>query len=313
MGLKQKIALKILVISGAPFFFFGGPGYYAGRIFQSAWNLGHLLFFALFSWIISSLFFSRNGETKLTWLFSQVFFLVLIVGIFIEIVQMTLTGRSPDLYDLLRNQAGCLLSFAFLGPRKFRCGIFLKFLFQSGVVILLTAAIWPFIWSVADELVARRQFPVLSDFETPFEESRWLDNRQLSLERAIVRSGKRSMKVKLSTANYSGTSLVYFPANWQGYKNLHFSIYYPLQAELFLHCRIQDEQHKYNGSIFIDRYHRRFKLNNGWNDLTVSLAEVKTAPFEREMEMDKIERLGLFVISQAQSQIIYIDDVYLEK
>jgi len=36
----------------AAFFFYGGPGYHSARSFQAAWNLGHILYFALVTgWI----------------------------------------------------------------------------------------------------------------------------------------------------------------------------------------------------------------------------------------------------------------------
>lgn len=312
LGIRRKFALFCIML-GTPFFFIGGPGYHASRVFQSVWNLGHIFFFALVSWLLSLFFLSKESDKQFAKIFFQVFFVVLVFGILIEIVQMGVTGRSPDLFDLLRNQTGCLLACAFFCPGKIFCVSGRKFFFQFFVSTMLMIALWPLVQDVSDELIAWHQFPVLSDFETPFEKSRWVDSRQLSIERKIVRKGKKSMKVKLSTAKYSGTSLFFFPSDWQGYKTLHLSVYNPLSEDLFLHCRIHDKMHKQNGQMFNDRFHSRFALHSGWNELVISLDKVRSAPLGREMEMDKIERLGFFVIRQSSAKIIYIDNVYLSK
>jgi len=48
----KKIVLGLPLLIGLPFFFYGGPGYHSARSFQAAWNLGHILYFALVTgWI----------------------------------------------------------------------------------------------------------------------------------------------------------------------------------------------------------------------------------------------------------------------
>ncbi len=312
LDIRKKIVVVCIII-GAPFFFLGGPGYTTGRVYQAFWDLGHVLFFALLTWLFSLYFLAKNKEVRRSELFAQVFFLVIIIGVCVELLQMTVNGRSPDMFDLLRNQLGCLLACAFFYPRIKRQKTSRNYLFKFCVLTLLITALWPLIRNVSDELLAYFQFPILSSFETPFEQGRWVDDRQLSRERDIVRSGKGSLQVRLSTAVYSGTSLFYFPSDWRGYGKLHFSIYNPRPDIFYIHCRIHDEKHKYNDSRYVDRYHRKFRLHSGWNDIEISLQEVKEAPLGRDMAMNQIERVGLFVVRQSESQIIYIDDVYLGK
>jgi VanZ family protein len=242
------------------------------------------------------------------------FALVLLAGITVELLQMYSNGRSPDIFDLMRNQVGCLVGFLFI-YRWGRPGIHSRYfqVFQIIAVVLLLLVLWPFARSVSDELVAEKQFPLLSDFETPFETSRWKNPQQIKVQDLIVRHGRKSAKVFLSTARYSGVSLFYFPGNWESYRWLRFSVYNPDQDQLILHCRIHDVDHKKNDMEYKDRYGRKFRLTAGWNDLSVDLKEVAQSPATRSMDMRNIENLGLFVVQQKKPRILYIDHFYLEK
>ncbi len=305
--------IPFILLLGFPFFFLGGPGYYSSRSFAAAWNLGHILFFALASWLLGRHFLARNPGLGPVSLFFRTFFVVLLAGVCIEFLQMGIDGRFPDLLDVLRNQLGCLLGFAFFPPGdRTVSGVRLR-LFQGVTVGLLLLAVWPLARALYDEHLAEDQFPLLSDFETPFERLRWKDVRQLRVVRSPVRHGTRSLRVQLSTATYSGTSLFYFPHDWRGYRWLRFSVHNPGREPLALHCRINDALHRKHNQRFEDRFHKRFLLHGGWNDLAVSLQEVENAPAGRTMDMQRIEGFGIFVVRQPEPLVLYIDNVYLDR
>jgi len=303
--------LGLSLLIGTPFFFLGGPGYYASRSFQAAWDLGHILFFLLLTlWLHSRLREKLAAFSPFTFFFT-IFSFVFFAGFLVEILQMFDSHRSPDMVDVLRNQLGCLLAFAFF----IRPWLFgeprVQYLFRAGVVALLALAIWPLSWSLIDEYQAARQFPLLADFETPFERSRWVNVDQLREEIKIVRHGSKSVRVQLSTNKYSGISLFHFPRDWRGYRTLHWSVYNPQEAGLVLNSRINDIHHRKHDMEFSDRYNQQFILEKGWNDLVIPLERVKTAPKGRTMDMEHIEGFGLFVVQQPHSQAIYLDHVYL--
>lgn len=300
-----------LLLVGFPFFFFGGPGYHAARSFKAAWDLGHILFFFLASYLALACSGIVRKEKK-SWLFFGLFLLlVLAAGVVIELVQQVLGGRSVDGWDICRNLLGCLAAFTVTGSLPLGSRGYL--LLSAIVVVLLCAAVWPLYPALSDERTARRQFPLLADFETPFEQNRWHDIRQLQRQENIVRRGRYGLRVQLSTATYSGTSLFYFPHDWRGFRQLHFSVYNPEDEALFLHCRIHDGLHEQHGMRFDDRFHKRFTLDPGWNDLSVSLQEVRTAPATRLMDMAQVEGFGLFVIRQPRARVLYIDSIYLSR
>jgi len=300
-----------LLLIGFPFFFLGGPGYRASRFFKEAWNLGHILFFFLITWLII-----RYAPFVRSWARSWRMFLlffcsVLVVGIGIELLQGVFSGRSLDPWDVCRNQLGCLTAFAVSGslPLAHKGQSF----FRVIVVSLLLLAVWPLYPALSDERRAHKQFPLLADFETPYEQTRWKNVHQLQRQQKFVRHGRYALRVQLSTATYSGTSLFYFPHDWRNYRTLHFSVLNPEDGMLALHCRMHDALHKEHGLLYTDRFHKRFELQPGWNDLSVSLQEVRIAPATRLMDMAQIEGFGLFVVRQQRAHVLYLDYIYLSR
>ena len=302
----------ILLLVGFPFFFYGGPGYHAERSFKEAWNLGHVLFFSLTTWLVIKYVLLGRLREKSWGFFLLVFCSVLVAGIGIELLQGVAGGRSIDKWDLYRNQLGCLTAFALTGslplPRKG------KWFLRAVVVCLLFFAVWPLYPALSDERLARNQFPLLADFETSYELSRWIDVHQLQRQQEFVRHGKYGVRVQLSTATYSGTYLFYFLHDWRDYRKLHFSVYNPEDEVLALHCRMHDTlHHEQYGGVFADRFHKRFELQPGWNDLSVSLQEVRTSPATRLMDMAQVEGFGLFVVRQQRAHVLYMDYIYLSR
>jgi hypothetical protein len=239
---------------------------------------------------------------------------VVFFGVLVEYAQMFSGGRSPDVMDVLRNQLGCLLAFACCirqGRSPGERGV--RWLFDGLTLLLMMVAAWPLTRALIDEQLAVRQFPILSDFETPFEQYRWMNVRQMRAESGLVRHGKKAMRIQLSTARYSGIALFHFPGDWRGYRMVRCSVFNPLANDLSLNVRIHDTPHKRHGSEFSDRFNTQVALHPGWNDLAIDLDRVRTAPAGRTMDMGRIEGFGLFVVQQAQPIEIILDHVVLTR
>jgi hypothetical protein len=176
----------------------------------------------------------------------------------------------------------------------------------------LLASCLPLAVALCDEGIARAQFPLLSDFETPFEEDRWRRNTNSSVDRSVARHGKASMRVEMDTSTYSGVSFVYFPRNWTGYRFLHLDVLNPSSEEIKITCRIHDRRHEEGEQRFEDRFNKLFRLRQGWNDLRIDLAEVARAPVGRTMDLGEIRLMGLFASKLPMPRTIFVDHVRLE-
>ncbi len=307
---KMISVLGLVLCLGFPFFFWGGPGYYSVRSFKAAWDLGHILFFALAT--IFVILLARQRGIRTGWHFV----LVLVAlggscGILIEVAQFATGGRSVDFWDVYRDFLGILIGLIFCRILPGSIRLRRIFLFVCGLLLFFSAG--PLAAALVDEYLAGRQFPVLADFETPFEENRFVPAGHVQRSATYARSGRHSLHVRLTTATYSGVSLFYFPHNWGGYEQLHFSVYNPSRDKLMLHCRIHDIWHKDHGMLYKDRFHQAFHLEQGWNDCRISLASVRQAPSGREMDMKAIESFALFVVRQDRSRVLYLDHIFLSR
>jgi hypothetical protein len=233
--------------------------------------------------------------------------LTIVLSIVIEYVQYRFGGGTPDYGDVYRNFLGLFGGVVFvlnLNVKKY-----IRRLLRLVFIILVVVEFIPAGKALADEVKARRQFPVLSDFESSLELSRWSGSAEYELSTAHNISGQRSLKIRFLTTKYSGVSLNYFPRNWQGYDSLTFHIFNPNQNPLRITCRIHDRPHN---NAYDDRYNKTFQLNFGWNTIAIPLEHVSTAPAGREMDMTQIMAVGIFTTELNAPREAYLDYVRLE-
>ena len=310
--LKGLLNIKILIIFTivcSVFLFVGGPDYYSPRSFKYFWDIGHIVFFSA----LSTLILLRWSTHKKMSFLRQCVILVLvtiILGILIEWIQAG-AKRTVDILDVVRNLIGTLVAISFLAPAnktvpKLYLGT-LRFL----AILMVIWAVLPLAKAVADEVLARIQFPVLSDFETPFEINRWSGKANLSIDNEVHFHGRSSLKVALKTSNYSGAGLRYFPRNWSNYKYLHLHVFNPTDDSLKIKCRIHDRRHAEGNQAYGDRFNKSYVLEQGWNRIVIPLEQVENAPKTRKLDLKRVQKLSVYVYRLSHPRVIYIDKVSL--
>ena len=307
--MKNKNVLLLILFGLAVLMFVGGLDYGARRSLKELWNLGHILFFGLLIY-----HFSHNWQwyrlRKLIQKIVLVFVLTAILSIIIELSQHIFANGTPDIYDIRRNFVGASLGFVFtVSIRKRYILNFLRFV----IVLFVLFEMIPVSLALADEYRAYRKFPILSDFESDLELSRWSGDEPFLRNKEIVQHGKSSLSITFGTSKYSGVSLKYFPSDWTEYQSIKYNIYYPYTDTLYFTCRIHDQQHTKGIQAYNDRFNRRYFLVNGWNEFSISLEDVKNAPKLRKIDLNKIQGVGIFTVQLAQPRNVYLDYVRLSK
>lgn len=285
--------------------FVGGPESNDPRSWREFWNLGHVLVFALWGglwlrWRGGGLSWNNLGLALL---------LTLLLGGAVELLQGGL-GRSPDLVDLGRDLVGTLLALAWARPSSWPPGRQLALrvvVLLLGLLCLLPPAI-----ALTDEALARRDFPVLADFETPFELDRWEGNARLSIASNPVVRGGHALRAVLGTERYAGLFLTAFPGDWRGYRTLAVEVHNPLAQPLRLVCRIHDLAHVQGLQAYNDRFNRSLLLTPGWNSLRIDLAAVAAAPKGRALDLGQVAGVGFFAIELPESVVLHFDALRLE-
>ncbi len=288
-----------------PWFFVGGPGYEGSRGFKEAWNLGHVLFFAVFTVAVDSHFrlYHRPILTKF-------FFLLVIVGLAcgIEFLQTLSPDRESSLQDILLGLAGGVLVLLWKSFGRVRtAGKIILGSCWAGIIII---CLLPLLLTLYDEFRAWRDFPILADFESSLELSRWENKDSIKRVREPVKHGDFALKVSLTTTKYSGIEMRYLPQNWTTARALTFSVHNPGE-EVVLHFRIHDWKHQGEDQQYTNRLNGRTNLASGWNTITVPIEEIVNGPKDRQMDLAHIRGLGFFVVEQPHERVLYFDEVQL--
>ncbi len=306
-----NVSLLVALLTASYFLFYGGPDTYAVRSIGELWNLGHVMYFGVLVYLLwrgaARFALTRNR----IWLLALL--ITLVLGVSIEVLQYGVS-RSADLMDLSRNFSGALLVLGFIPGLMLPVGKFLKSLLQGLIVCFALFNLSPLVIALSDEAFARTQFPVLSNFETPFELDRWVG----SANRVVVEEAEglqgRTLKIDLDTQLYSGLGMQYFPTDWRGYRSLNLNIYNSDLKPLSLTFKVYDARHRSVRPTFrhSDRFNRQYQLKKGWNRIQIQLADIQQSPENRDMDMSEIVNLSFFVGRLKQPSTIYLDKVYLE-
>ena len=288
--------------------FVGGPGHSASRSLSSAWDLGHIVAFSVWSCLLLSTALTRASLGR-QWAAALTFCIV--VGGITEGIQ-SLTGGDASIGDVLRDIVGGVLALCWCPPALMSLPRSMRRAARGVSLSLVLVALLPLMASASDEWLARASFPVLSDFETPFEAGRWEGDARFAVDRSEASHGNASLRVNMDTSLYSGVALVHFPRNWAGYRYLRMDVLNPLPDQVDLNCRLHDGQHERRGPTYADRFNTAFRLRPGWNSLRIDLGDVARAPAGRMMEMDDIRALILFCSRLPAPRTIFIDHVRLE-
>ena len=197
--------LRSAVIIGSILLFAGGPDNLSPRSLKHIWDAGHVIFFAFLSTLLI-LGWSKNKTVSYQQQCVSVVLVALLLGILIEGAQAG-SKRTADILDVARNVAGALAAISFLVPANGEIPKPRLRILQTFTIFLLIWVLLPIAKAITDEFLAREQFPVLSDFETPFEVDRWSGDASISIDHGIHFQGISSLKAVLNPTLYSGVKL----------------------------------------------------------------------------------------------------------
>lgn len=290
-----------------PFFFIGGADYYDPRSLKELWNLGHFFFFVLLVLVLDSHLCSTGRSV-----FFRIFAACLtsaVVGLSIELIQLNIDGRFFSWNDVITDLSGGAIALLWKTGRKFPG--FRSILSGFVSIFIVVVNLVPVATALTDEYRSHRDFPLLAGFESEAELSRWANGRVLlSMVSSPRLQGRYSAKIILTTDEYSGVALQYFPGDWSGRKSLAFNVFNPGQP-ISLHYRVHDYLHRGDTQPYDDRFNGKTILEHGWNEIVIPLKDIIEAPRGRKMDVTKIRGFGIFVMKQTERHVLFLDNVRL--
>lgn len=293
-----SLLLLVLVV---PWFFVHLPHSWRSPLLLAVWDLCHILFFFC---VVYAVQWRYKLVSARSWFLVAA--LAFAVGGSIEMIQ-GMTGRNASWGDVARNMTGVWLGLAW-GVAQAQWLRWHRVLSAVALAVLFV----PFINLAVDRVKSFNEFPVLANFERPVGVDYWRGDVSIATVPGRDNANGHALKVELNTARYSGFYFEHFPADWRGYKRLHFDLFNPGEKSLTMVLRVHDVWHQQSGQAYGDRYNVRFQAEPGWNSYQFALDDLLNAPTKRDMDLSRIQTLGIFTMNLPQPVTLYFDNFRLE-
>lgn len=288
--------------------FVGGPDYESHRIYQEAWDLGHIFLFACLSLLILKTNTFKNIPYNK--LFIIIVLLTLCVGLLIEVLQV-LVERTFEYKDVLSDLIGTIIGFIIhlLFNKKYLIGSLKLSLFTILLLSLVSSS--KLIIVLIDEVNMRKEFPTLAKFSTPLHLSRWdVNSAHLDINDSDL-TQEELLEVTFMPEKYPDITLLHFMTNWTSYQYISFKLFNTQTKSLNINFKIYDKYHAKHNYKYSDRFNRVFNLKPGWNKIKITLAEVINSPKTRKMDITEIKSVSLFLLNVKQPIKIYLGAIEL--
>ena len=310
--INSKLVNSVLCLFIAlcvPLLFFGSQTLIQFRLLPYLWDYGHIALFAAIFWLVFSKwnFFAEKSiySTLLTTVLP-----IVIVSVPIELIQ-DINGREFSFLDIIRNCLGAAIATAFHPDSFSDKRTFSRSKLKYSVVGVLIIFSYPLLINTVDTINAYRSFPVLSDFESQFELTRWSGN-QLEVEK-LDTNKNHILGNTFTTDEYSNLTFESFPGDWAGFSRISFRVFNDETIVHILNLRIHDQDHQNSNWDYNDRFNQVINLTPGWNKITIDLNLVKMQPNKRNIDMSKIEKFIIFSNNLQTNVRLYFDDFKLYK
>ncbi len=226
--------------------------------------------------------------------------------------------RNSDLRDFARDVLGAcafLLAAATWDRRALfnpRFGRVVRASCRGTALVLLALAFSPGA-VIAHAYVERAAaFPALLDFAGTWETNFVMANHARLEYTSLPRASGGAIStwhITFEPARFSAFKLVEPYPDWAGYQHLRLVAQSELGRPIDLILRIHDRQHD---GRYLDRFNRSLTFLPGVNEFVIPLAEVRSAPEGREMDLSAIQRLSLFAVAPEEGFSLYLLELGLD-
>jgi VanZ family protein len=316
-ALLAQLVLFSVVILVTTFVYLPGNSMFM----QELQNTGHTFVFGITA-LISIHWLRRSSgkeNSQPLYHYIMVLALCLFAGAAVEFLQI-FTASDADINDVIRDAAGIVACLGFYAI--FDKGLMSKLrerrkIAKTGVALVsslvLISALYPLVRVTMVYIEREAAFPVLVDFSSGW----WrnfiaAEHAQINIVAAPVQwremPGKPVARITLLVGPYPGLELIEPQPDWSGYSNLNFKVFSENPASMLLTIRVHDKKHN---QLYNDRFNHAFTVRHGENLVKIPLAEIRTAPKNREMDMKEIAGMMLFTGRLKQPENIYISNIRL--
>ncbi len=304
-GQRFRSLALIGVVALTPLLFIGRPEWLPGGLNYAAWNLGHVLLFALLTLAINP---RRWLSGWSLWLASTG--VVLTFGIAVEVAQTEL-GRDFDWRDVLRNLIGLWFVLAWQPVLTMR----VRKSATTAILVSASSLLMLYELNTTGVQAARyfkleHQLPQVYDFDHSNPAPFWRGPVAPSPEHNDGHD--QSLRIELGTERFSGASLYRLPSDWEAFETLNLRLFNPESEPLTLVLRVNDQEHERGSNAYSDRFNTRLTLPPGSSSHTVAIADIENAPASRTMNLRRMRRLTLFAVQLQEPRTVFLQELRLD-
>ena len=124
--------------------------------------------------------------------------------------------------------------------------------------------------------------------------------------------GDVSARIVLGDGRWPGITFSDVWPDWSGYDALAIDVENPEAADLPMTVRIDDWDHRDSQSPD-DRFNRRVTLAPGRQTVRIGIDDIRDAPADRTMNLERIDRVILFATPQQAGRAIVLHDIRLAR
>lgn len=273
-------------------------------------NSGHAFVFGLGAFLLMQLF-ARPEAYYQVFLCALVSFLL---GALVELVQ-PFFGRQRSLTDLFYDFLGSAsAALWYISRAEFLVKRRRHYLRVLATLLILSSLAYPG-YRLYIQHKVNEQAPVLLDFNAFWSSKVIWANNKSNLARVEAPSGWRNEthvgRINFPKgARYPGLSFAYIYPDWSQYDFLKFELYSNELEALSLTVRVHDTSHN---NKYSDRFNHRIVIRPGLNKYSIPLSKIKSSPRGRNMDMQKIEGLAIFMVKPQVTSYVYLDNLRLSQ
>lgn len=166
-------------------------------------------------------------------------------------------------------------------------------------------------WALTRQYIA---FPTILTFDSQWEHKTYTMLRGATVEPGPAPASWGNAQgniahIRFSDIRFSGIEIHPF-ADWSDFDVLSITAASGSDEPFELMLRISDEKH---GGHYVDRFRRKLYLTPEKQEFRIRVSEIQSAPAGRDMEVDRIRSVILFIDDPVGREIAILGDIQLER
>lgn len=277
---------------------------------RQALNSGHTFFFLLLSFFLYYQLkkVPQFSETHIVFLSTMI--VCGLLAVLIELVQgyfHNILQRESSFEDLYKDSFGIIAGLSLVAYTR-QTVVRYKLLYLFVSLVFVTFGTYSFLQISWHSIQRANALPLVTQYD-----ANWMASfsrlHQVVLTDVLEGQDGKRYRVRFDEGKYPGIEIIEPVHDWRSYERISFYVWSDNESDVDLMLRIHDAEHNQDYS---DRYNKRFVVHPGENNISVDLSDIRQAPVNRELSLNNVAGLKLFMIDVKESVFLELSNIYFQ-